>query len=322
MKISTLLFRYISAVAVILALTGLPLHAVLVWQEGFTGQIVGEPPSHEYVSGKQNVWAEIAGVSDTSFATISDIGNPGNSLHLQDTSTTGNVTAIARLNRMAAFDTSKPEQSVLKLDFDMRIDASSNGTDGPGVQLYSTTSNSIITIGFGVFKDEDGTSYNTLFAGRGGRPAITAENAVGRTGNGTWEEGFDFGVYDSATSNKNNTGGFLHFELTYIDQSQTATLIVTNGANSASITITGITPATWSSTLGNSFSIRAYSSGISDLYVDNFNLSTIPVPIPEPRTAALLLGAGMPGILLVARRLLPRNKKKTTPTGTLPPPSP
>jgi hypothetical protein len=272
-----------ATVAAILALAALPLHALVVWQDDFSGSAIWWIPA----------------VTNSTATRVDSAGNPSPSLRINDASTTEGIYAIAELQKMTAFDTSQPDQSVLKLAFDMRIDAwSGSGANTPRVSLYSPTAASIITIAFGRVRGDgaDQTLYNTLYANVGGSTNPFTTTAVGyNPETGTWNEGFAFGTHDETVSTNNTTGGFLHFELTYINQSTTALLTVTNGEHSASLTIKGIAPATWNSTGGSSPSVRinAPGAGTADFYVDNFLLtvSALPPSIPEPATFAALAAA-------------------------------
>jgi hypothetical protein len=301
-----------ATVAAIFALATLPLHAVVVWQDDFSGHIVGNAPTQIGKDGK-NIWDR----ASNNASAIAASGDPthGNILRINDTKDAGDGNAplsMARYYHMDDFDTRTSAQSVIKLEFDMRVDSFASANSGnPGVQvsLYDGANNaSCFIFGFSTIAD-GGKTYNALYAATTRSPDVNTSSAIGRIGVGTWAEGFNFGEYDPETATNNNTGGFLHFEVTYIDQSDSITLTVTNGTQSIATTITGFTPFTL---LGgallpgraeNTLSLRLTSSAaaISDVSYDNFVLSVDAPAIPEPRDVALLGSCGALGLALLAR---------------------
>lgn len=275
--------------------------AAVVWSESFDSASHGSAPYTDYNSAGGNDWDVINKPGAT--ATISaGTGASGAGLHLSDTSGE-NTTATVRMDHFTAFNTAAGAADTLRISFDWQVSEWSGSAASAfrfGLRDGGTTR---FSIGFSR-SNVDGAGGSELYfftdtaSGANGSPS--ASRAIGWSGS-TWDAGFNFGDY-SSTASDNNTGGFIRFEIVYADQSDFATISLTNGTDSTSFVLTGLTPSSFSNNGGDSFYFSSPGSGLGEAYFDNITAEAYS-SIPEPSTVALLAGGlALTGTVVLRRR--------------------
>jgi hypothetical protein len=278
------------AVAIMAFSTLATSHAGVVYSEDFTG--LTTLPSAFTVGSNTGVTLGVSTVE----------GNPAPSLVINDTSTANSGSATVYGNNWSSFSTASGVNNIFQVSFDWRIDSSlSSGASTLrfNISLGGTTATSV-NIGFG-HASISGTDTNFFYAAGGTSGATpSASNAIGYNGT-SFLSGFNLGTYSSTTATNNNTGGdYFRFTLNYTDQASTALLSVFNTSDpsqSATFTVTGITPTSVSNTSGRYIQALSGQSGTGTAYVDNLVVATV----PEPSTLALTMACAA-GFFFVSRR--------------------
>ncbi len=219
-----------------------------------------------------------------------DEGNLAPSLTINDSSTSFGGSATVYGNNWSAFNTATGPDKTFQVSFDWRIDSSlSTGaaTLRFNISLGGTTATTV-NIGFGhAIVDSINTNFFYAAGGTSGATPSSA-NAIGYNGT-SFLPGFNFGTYSTTATENNTDGDYFRFALSYTDQSSTASLSVFNTSDpsqTATFTITGITPTSVSNTTGRYIQALSGQSGTGVAYVDNLVVSIV----PEPSAFALLIG--------------------------------
>ncbi len=258
-----------------LAVTPLSASATVIYSQNFDSGAPG--------------WStnESTGTATTSWA--SSVGNPAGSMFLDDGVTNGvSKTSIGSGNvAFSNFNTSTAGQGTLIISFDLSVSSFlNNSTLGSTrfVLFNTTSSSSVLTVGFGS-TTTNGTGTNVLFAA----PAVPNPSLANAFGGGTGA--WNFGSYDTVTGANNDTNGWIHFDITYVNQSTTALVTASYGVNSTSLTLTGLTPTTYGKPTGggaSGFSLILQTGGPTITGQANFDNFQVQV-VPEPKAASLLL---------------------------------
>ncbi|MDP0497040.1 MAG: hypothetical protein Q7Q73_12630 [Verrucomicrobiota bacterium JB024] len=249
----------------------LAANGITVYSEDFTGQT--SLSSDFTVTTQPGV---TYGVSTTE-------GNPAPSMSLVDTGSSYG-SAYVQGSHWNSFGTGNPGEHIFQVSWDWRVDAStsaigSNSTMRFNLSLSATgATGSKISVGFG-HATINGTDTNFFYAGgASAAPFPSSANAIGFNGT-TLDDGFNFGAYSTTGSENNTDGNYYRFTLTYADNATTAELTVYNTADesqSATVTITGLTPTSVYNTNGRSFEVVAGGAGTGTSYFDNIELAAIP----------------------------------------------
>lgn len=292
--------------------------AGVAWEEKFqtnasgNAYADGEVPTSNYAGGGSGADWTVTTVSTNVSATVSTAqGATAPSLHLVDannTSTDGN-SVYARAKFAAAakpFDMANASDATVRISFDLKVDSLvgiATNTSGARV-ILSDYNKTQVTVAFGgrTNIDSDGSNDLFFFIGNGNIPLPQASTAIGLKADKTWDTGFDFGTYNTATGTANNSkGAFYRFELTFQAGSATVTGTATNLATnqSASFTHTAAAALSFSNadnaTYAESNSIQfqnphSTALGLLDAYLDNVKVEVV----PEPAGLGLL---GLGGLL-------------------------
>ncbi len=275
--------------------------AAVVWSDSFTGAADGSAPFRDYNNDSVNDWEVINKTGATASASAA-IGSPGPGLQLLDTGGE-NTTVTARMDHFGAFDTASLATDTLRISFDWQISSYLATAQASafrfGLRDGGTTR---FSIGFGR-SNVDGSAGSELYfftdksTGATGNP--TTSGAIGWNGT-SWDAGAKFADY-SGTAANNTTGGFIHFEIVYVDQSTTATISLTSGAGTTSYLLTGVTASTFSNLGGDSFYFSSPGGGTGEAFVDNIVVEAYS-SVPEPASAALLIGSVGLGCAALRRR--------------------
>lgn len=257
--------------------------ATIVWQDNFTGQLDGALPYMDYNADGVNDWGITDAGPDRSATVSTAVGNPFPSLRLQDNSSSG-INARVSMKGALPFNTAT-NSTAIQLSFDWRIDAwaASSNNSAFRVNLLNNSGSTILSIGFG-----NSSSDLFFFAGTSNTTSPSKfNNAIGFDGT-NWVEGFNFGPYNSANASSNNTREqFIHFTVTYFDQSTTASIVASYGDYSTNYTVNNITASSFSNEGNGYISFASPGSGIGEAYFDNIVLASI----PEPTTTTAVLAA-------------------------------
>ena len=225
------------------------------------------------------------------FSGSADATGPGGSfaLHVSDSTTGSGPSGSLTLNNsnIAAFDTTQPGQSTLRIDADYSITSLFNNTTNsnsiPRIRLQSPAGvGSDLFVGFG----QNANSEVVLFAARGNNPGPGSSGATTL---------FNYGAYDTTTAANNDTNGYVHLALSYVDQSTTFTVEATQGGITNTAVLTGFTPTSFDSTLTKTFASLTGTTSTSETYLDNVTIQAV----PEPTAVATMLGGF--GLLAIRR---------------------
>lgn len=288
--------------AALLALAG-TASAATVWSESFDGQTDGATPFTDYNNDSVNDWELINKTGATS-AISAATGNAGPGLQLLDTGGE-NTNATARMDHFAAFNTANAATDSLRISFDWQVSAWAASAQASAFRFgLRDGGTNRFSIGFSR-SNVDGANGSELYfftdksSGATGNP--TTSGAIGWNGS-SWDAGAQFGDY-SATASENGTDGFIRFEIVYVNQSDTATISMTNGVNTTTYLLTGVTASTFSNDGGDSFYFSSPGSGTGEAYFDNILVEAYSSTIPEPSTFALLAGTlALTGATALRRR--------------------
>jgi len=277
--------KHLLPITTLLALTLLPARATVIYSQNFD---TGAPgwSTGESTGGATAAWS-------------SSVGNPPGSMFLNDGSITGNSkTSLGSSNAaFSNFNTSTAGQTTLNISFDLRVDSFlNNGTLGSArfVLFNQTAAADFLAVGFG--------STNTTVAGTNvlfANPTVVNPSLATAFGGGTGA--WNFGSYDTTTGANNDTNGWIHLSITYVNQSNQATVMASYGSNSASRVLT-VSPTTWGKPTGAGVSqfVMIMQTGqatvTSQAYFDNLQVQVI----PEPSAGVLVAAAA--GLMMVLRR--------------------
>ena len=223
----------------------------------------------------------------------SSVGNPLPSLELNDSSPKDFPTAYLSASKFAsAFDTSRPSTNTMIISFDWNIASFLNAQPSSAANPRFLISNDSeaestwLTLGFGRRGGySTGTSLFFYLTSDPNTRIPTAGDSVAMAigydaTSATWESGAFFGKYASGTATENNTDGWVHFELTYVDQASTITGVMTHGDDTVTFTWQ-VPPASFDR---RNTSLRFYSGSNAEslFYVDNINVTVGPKPSTAP----------------------------------------
>ncbi len=289
--------------------------ADVVWSQDFTGHADNAFPFSDFTGNSTNDWSAIN--DESKFRVNTSLGNPSPALVFTDntTSTTNGLGNLQlAMSQFAPFSTAAASTPILRLTFDWKIENFASSATSEAFRFVlrangSMASGDQLIIGFNRASLNDGdasASDLTLYAATvGGTSNIAPSNAnaIGLVAGTGWQPGFNFGEYDAATADANDTNDlFYRFELGYNFNTGLlngiATRLATDATNGQSAAFSvAMNPGLVFSDQG-ALDVLLFAStngvtGVSQL--DNVSFEAVPEP---GSSVAMLLGAGM----IAARR--------------------
>ncbi len=269
--------------------------ATVIYQDDFTGELNGATPN----SGGTN-WF-VANFTNSNLAINAGVGNAAPSIGMVDTSTVGGDASNTSLNfgvsAFSPFNMNNAGQEVLKVSFDLRVDAFANTSNGSGSTMRVSLRNGginrffIVGIARNTLSDGDAASDVFLYAGDSGTSnffsSISASQAIGFTGTG-WAPGFNLGDYDTVGINNGTrpVGGsgpeWYRFALTFVKDSTNVEVQATRLSTGQS-TISNMTTGAAFSFSNTGTDIIAFLSpggGTATAYLDNIVIENTAIPEP------------------------------------------
>ncbi len=268
--------------------------AGVVYQDNFDGELNGAVPN----SGVN--WF-VANFINSNIAINANVGNGAPSIGMVDTSTVGGDASNTSLNfgvsAFSPFNMNTAGQEVLRVSFDLRVDAFTTPGNGSGSTMRVSLRDGggprhfIVGIARNTLNDGDSASDVFFFAGDSGTSnffsSIAAGQAIGFTGSG-WAPGFNLGDYDTVGTNNGSrpVGGsgpeWYRFALTFVKDATNVEVQATRlstGQSTTSIMTTGA-PFSFSNTGTDIIAFLSPGGGTATAYLDNIVIENTAIPEP------------------------------------------